>query len=523
MMKINKTVLRVTSFVLAGLMVATSLVSMTGCGKEEPVETDTVTNIGVTSKELSDEAVDETTEGHKNPEELSAIVGYQSFGGDYFLTLQDKAGKGTSLTSVQVDDKNLFDAYYTARQYIYVEATYSSISKDDNAYDAYATGLLSLGSDFYKFKDNIAFVNTDAAGGDVSAPTEDTSAINTIQPITSEAPAATAEAAETTSASETTTAAAETTSAATDETTTAAPAGDDSDVMTIDELKNGGLQDDAASAQEKAESDKLKDDVTAYMAGVTLSHADKILAYTIKGELLGSMTADKLNDYTKACSAGDATKYGSNDGIAYVSEMVNGVTYAVQGARDATAENKYLYTVKDDINTPVVVTALSEDASTSEYLFEHYLPTPIAQADYYSENQYAFSASQSKYNIRVDRLNSDADLVPYMAQDKVLSIDNISDQPTTVKSEYAVILNNTDQTVNIVTDTKDTYTLGAKQAVGVHRNAYTSITYTFAGGTDSTQTEAPASTETVSQSSTETQAAETTTAAETTKKAKAAQ
>ena len=50
MMKINKTVLRITSFALAGLMVATSVVSMTGCGKEEPVETDTVTNIGVTSK-----------------------------------------------------------------------------------------------------------------------------------------------------------------------------------------------------------------------------------------------------------------------------------------------------------------------------------------------------------------------------------------------------------------------------------------------------------------------------------------
>ena len=73
MMKINKTVLRVTSFALAGLMVATSIVSMTGCGKEEPVETDTVTNIGVTSKELSDEAIDETTEGHKNPDQLSAI------------------------------------------------------------------------------------------------------------------------------------------------------------------------------------------------------------------------------------------------------------------------------------------------------------------------------------------------------------------------------------------------------------------------------------------------------------------
>ena len=100
---------------------------------------------------------------------------------------------------------------------------------------------------------------------------------------------------------------------------------------------------------------------------------------------------------------------------------------------------------------------------------------------YLVENEYELTSTDDKYRIRVEHKNSDTDLAAYLPEGKVLYIEEISKDPVVVDSKYSAIVNNTDQEVYIEADTGDYHVLGSKQAIGVHKSAYSSLTYYFEG------------------------------------------
>lgn len=494
----KKSLIRVTSIVLVVTMIASSMFMLSGCGKEEVVEEDTHTIISVTSEELAPEITDEDLGiTRKDIKELSKIVGYQSWEGYNFLIFRNEGGEGNVTTTVQIEDKDLFDALYNARLYVYTDVSYASVSQDDPMYMAYAKGLRSLGSDFYdlaKDENDLILgegeVNTDEVVSDKTdnadaVPSSDSDqneeATNPEDSSSTDEASATEEDSsdvvveDTATDSDNTSADAEATSEATD-----IDLGDTIETMTNEEFENGGWQDTEASIKAEEANNKLQEAIEAYMSSVSLNRATQVLVFALDGELLGEMTSAKLNDYVAAFEIVPIPYTSTEQGVAYISDMEDGITYKVDG-NEVDESGTLEYTIKNDTKKPVVVYVTSETTQDSAVIFENYMQTKKSQGWYLVENQYEFSSSDSSYNIRVEHKNSDADLAASLPEGQVLRISELEKSVQRVPSIYSAIVNDTDETLYVVADTGDTAEIGSKMAIGVHRSAYGELNYYFEG------------------------------------------
>lgn len=486
----KKGLVKGTSIVLAIAMVLTSAVALTGCGKEEVVEEDVTTTISVTSDELAPEITDEDLGiTRKDPQELSKIVGYQSWEGYNFLIFRNEAGEGSVDTTVQIEDEDLFNSLYNARLYVYTDVSYSSVSQDDPMYSAYAKGLRSLGTDFY----NLANGEEDIEIGEseidesVADDTEEDSAEvvsegNTDEAIETES---TDETATENTATETDTEVSEET---VEENTDEAEVNPDDidldgiafETMSVEEAMNGGWQDTEASIEAEKARNELQNAIDEYMKSVSLNRATQILVYALDGELLGEMTSAKIDDYVNAFDVAATSYESSETGTVYVSDLDDGIEYLVEGL-SVSEDGRRQYLIKNDSQKPVVIYAISDTTENTEVIFENYMQTAKSQGWYLVENQYKFESSDDSFKIRVEHKNSDADLAASLNEKDVLTISNLSDKVESVPSNYLAIVNNTDETLYVVADTGDTLELGSKQAIGVHRSAYSTLNYYFEG------------------------------------------
>lgn len=481
----KKKVTKITSILVIVSMIATMLLSLAGCGEEEVVEEDVTTTISVTSEELAPEITDEDLGiTRKEPEELSKIVGYQSWEGYDFLVLRNEGGNGSIDTTVQVEDKELFQSLYDARLHIYVDVSYESVSPDDSMYASYAKGLRSLGNSFYE----LASKETE------SVPIEGETVAETDENKDDSEDIASDETEE------------ELDSVSEDTENEA----DDSDLDELLDLEEDSSENDAeeesndneesdenavredlvdlpkevsdietANAEAKASEAALQSAIEAYMQSVSLKRATQILVFALDGELLGEMTPAKLNDYVAAFPI-NPIPYETENGNTYISDFEDAVDYEVPGIL-ISESGEYNYTIKNDSRRPVIISIYSDTGSKDEYIFANYMATAKSTGWYLVENEYELTSTDDKYRIRVEHKNSDTDLAAYLPEGKVLYIEEISKDPVVVDSKYSAIVNNTDQEVYIEADTGDYHVLGSKQAIGVHKSAYSSLTYYFEG------------------------------------------
>lgn len=447
------------------LSMAMMISTVLGCGEKAPVEEDVVTTISVDASELAPEITDEDLGiVRKDPSELMSITGYQSWEGYNFLVMKNNAEGSETTVTVQIEDEDLFNALYDARLDIYVEPSYSSVDQDDPMYAAYARGLRSLGDEFYNISSNESSSQTDEA--DTLDESEETTASDeeaiedilgdeeTTEETADEEPEATAEETEATGT-------------------------DEDDTQSLESLLNGGWADTEEAKAEKQAREELSKAIEEYMKSVSLNRATQILVYALDGELLGDMTPAKLNDYVSAFNTAP-THYEAEEGTVYISDLDDGVEYEVEGYLSDDAGNCE-YMIKNDSKRPVTIYLKSDTTEDEEIIFQNYMPTSQSTGWYLVENQYGFTSTDKTYIVRVEHKNSDADLVSELPESKVLLIEEIGDEAETVNSDYSAIVNNTDYPVYIEADTGDSYILDSKQAIGVHKSAYNSLTYEFEG------------------------------------------
>lgn len=442
----KKKTIKTTSMVLAIILIVTSLFSLAGCKKEEPVE-DTKTVISVTKEELIPEITDEDLGiVRKDASELSKIVGYQSWEGYNFLVLKNEGGEGSVVSTVQVEDEDLFHSLYGARLSIYLDVNYESVPQDDSMYSAYARGLRTLGASFYELA-NEEFITQDG------------------EP---KAPESTEEAEETEEEQD-----AEETEAPAEDTDVAAE--DELEFVNAGDIADGGLKEKEAVEKEKVTTEQLKAAISEYMQSVSLKRANQILVFALDGELLGELTPAKIDDYVASLET-TVEDYNGSEGLVYVSDLSDGVEYNVKGNL-TTEGGDFLYNIKNDSRKPVIIYTHSETNSNEEYIFENYMPTDNSTGWTLVENEYSFTSTNETYVVRIEHKNSDTDLTAYLPESRVLVIDDLKklEKEDDIPSEYSAILNNTDQDILIQADTGDAYTLGSKQAIGVHKSAYTSF------------------------------------------------
>lgn len=461
----KKKSLKLVSGILAFTMIIGTV--MTGCGKKEPVEEDVVTTINISSEDLAPEITDEDLGiVRKDVSELMTITGYQSWEGYNFLVMTPNATENESIT-VQIEDEDLFHSLYQARLYVYVEPSYSSVGQDDPMYAAYAKGLRSLGDEFY----NISNGETVATEDQQEKPDKEEIVDEN---ITDEVDDLLGEGEDTTTDTE---------DVDNDDTETVLV--DDvaeEDVQDAESLLNGGWSDtEAAKAEKKAQED-LSNAIKEYMQSISLNRATQILVYSLDGELLGDMTPAKLDDYVAAFD--NAPKeYETSDGVVYVSDLKDGVEYEIPGyVSDDLGNCEYM--IKNDSKRPVTLYLHSETSEKEEVIFQNYMPTGQSTGWYLVENQYGFTSTDPTYVLRIEHMNSDADLAASLSETTVLAIDKLESKPVEVDSVYSAIVNNTDYSVYIQADTGDSYILDSKQAIGVHKSAYSSLTYEFEGAED---------------------------------------
>lgn len=483
---------RVISLVLATAMVVGGVFSLTGCKKEEVVEEDVVTKINVTSEELAPEITDEDLGiVRKDPEELMKITGYQSWEGYNFLIMTTRGGTGDSDVTVQIEDEELFNSLYNARLRVYVEPSYTSVSQDDPMYSAYAKGLRSLGDEFYAMMDK----------EQSSVPASEESSLEETEEVESTDEETTTEETEADTEADTETKAeenepsneeaveeeeTETVEETVEEETTEETEEDSEEEessQSYESLLNGGLQDIGVAEEEHYAQLELNSAIQEYMETVSLNRATQILVYALDGELLGSMTAAKLDDYIAAFEI-EATPYDTEDGTVYISDLEDGVEYEVHGLLYDEAGN-YEYMFKNDSKKPVTIYLTSETVNKEEVIFQNYMETSSSTGWYLKENQYGFVSTDETFHVRVEHKNSDADLAASLPAGKVLTITEkeMSDKIQVVESDYSAVVNDTDYTIYITADTGDELVLGSKQAYGIHKSAYDTLTYMFEGAT----------------------------------------
>lgn len=484
---------RVISLVLVAAMVVGGALSLTGCGKEEVVEEDVITKINVTSEELAPEITDEDLGiVRKTPEELMKITGYQSWEGYNFLIMTTRGGTGDTQVTVQIEDSDLFNSLYNARLRVYVEPSYTSVSQDDPMYSSYAKGLRSLGDEFYAMVESNQSSVPDKAG-DITETTEEVeesaeeTAEETSEPSNEETDtgdeANTDEPAEVVEETEEVEEAEELVeeTADTEDSETDDIDEDENATQSYESLLNGGLQDIGVADDEHQAQLELNKAIQEYMETVSLNRATQVLVYTLDGELLGNMTAAKLDDYIAAFEI-EAIPYDTEDGTVYLSDLEDGVEYEVPGRLyDEAGNHEYLF--KNDTKRPVTIYLKSETVSKEEVIFQNYMETSSSTGWYLKENQYGFVSTDSVFHVRIEHKNSDADLAASLPANKVLTITEkeMSDKEQVVSSDYSAVVNDTDYTIYITADTGDTLVLGSKQAYGIHKSAYDTLTYMFEG------------------------------------------
>lgn len=462
---------KLVSSILAFTMVIGTV--MTGCGKKEPVEEDVVTTINISSEDLAPEITDEDLGiVRKDVSELMTITGYQSWEGYNFLVITPNASSNESIT-VQIEDEDLFHSLYQARLHVYVEPSYSSVGQDDPMYAAYAKGLRSLGDEFY----NMSNGETVTAEDQEEPNKEETDNENTTNETTDEVDELLGEGEDTVTDTE----ASDSAESESEDNQEDVSVNDvaEGDVQDLESLLNGGWADtEAAKAEKKAQED-LNNAIKEYMQSISLNRATQILIYSLDGELLGDMTPAKLDDYVAAFD--NAPKeYETIDGVVYVSDLKDGVEYEIPGyVSDDLGNCEYM--IKNDSKRPVTLYLHSETSEKEEVIFQNYMPTGQSTGWYLVENQYGFTSTDPTYVLRVEHMNSDADLAASLHESNVLIIDKLDEKPVTVNSTYSAIVNNTDYSVYIQADTGDSYILDSKQAIGVHKSAYSSLTYEFEG------------------------------------------
>lgn len=447
---------------------------MTGCGKKAPVEEDVVTTISISSEDLAPEITDEDLGiVRKDVSELMTITGYQSWEGYNFLVMTPNVEEAKSVT-IQVEDEDLFNSLYQARLFVYVEPSYSSVSQDDPMYSAYAKGLRSLGEDFYNIstEDVITMDDQEEAPDNEEVSTDDANVTdnvdNTDNTDSTEDVDDLLDESDDTSEEIDTNVTEEVFNNVSDE-----------DVQDIESLLNGGWADTAEAKAEKQAQEDLNNAIKEYMQSVSLNRANQILIYSLDGELLGEMTPAKLNDYVAAFDNAPV-QYETKDGVVYISDLDDGVEYEIPGyVSDDLGNCEYM--IKNDSKKPVTLYLHSETNENEEVIFQNYMPTKQSTGWYLVENQYGFVSTDPSYVLRVEHMNSDADLAASLSEKSVLTIDKLEDKPVTVDSTYSAIVNNTDYSVYIQADTGDSYILDSKQAIGVHKSAYSSLTYEFEG------------------------------------------
>ena len=466
----KKKVTRIISLFLAALMVIGVVFTAVGCGKKEVVEKDVITKINVTSEELAPEITDEDLGiVRKDPSELMKITGYQSWEGYNFLIMTNKGGTGDTEVTVQVEDEDLFKSLYNARLRIYVEPSYTSVSQDDAMYSAYAKGLRSLGEEFY-----------DVIYGEEAS----TQLPNDTEEVPSDVEENTESTEEDASAEESTDESANT-EETTEEPVEEAPSEEDDgatdeDVsQDYDSLLDGGWQDVGETKEQRDAQIELNKAIQEYMETVSLNRATKLLVYALDGQLLGEMTAAKLDDYISAFEI-EATPYDAKEGVVYISDLQDGIEYEINGyVVDDAGNCEYMF--KNDSKKPVTIYLTSETISKEEVIFQNYMETAQSTGWYLVENQYGFVSTDSTFHVRIEHKNSDADLAASLPESKVLIISELKDEPQTVDSVYSAIINETDYTIYVTADTGDKLVLGSKQAYGIHKSAYSQLTYEFEG------------------------------------------
>lgn len=469
-MKGKDELLKMRPAAACALVAALALVLLAGCGKEPEAPMQNVTTkISVTKDELCPELSDEDLGiSRRDPDDLFAISGYRSWEGYCFLVLK-KGGPSEQEVTVEIPNKEYFRSLYSARNKVLLDVSYSSVSPEDPMYAAYALGLRSLGSDFYSCAPQS---DTEAAMTERQAGTEPQE----------EAPDGAPKEGEPSEGESTEEGADEGSGGpSVEEPTEEAAEGASEDVVEAPEEESGGVWEDDMEEVEVAAEKNLQKAIEGYMKTVSLNRATKVTVFALDGEMLGEITADKLDDYSRAVDFEPVEYSSSTEGVVYTSDLEDGVQYKVAGFKADPLSESYTYTIKNDARKPILIRKLSATDYGTEAVFENYMETDMSLGWALNEDQHTFSSSDSEYVIQVDFKNSDADLVGELDPSKVLTIDGVYEEPVMVPSNYSAIVNATGEPVNVMADTKDGTVLGSKQALGLHRSAYSTITVWFDG------------------------------------------
>ena len=447
-MKINKKTNRMrfmAKVLTLTMIISTFTIGIAGCGKKEVVE-DTKTKISVQTDELIPTLTDKDLGIERfKLSELMKIETYQSWMDYDFLVLVPADDSSLQRTVVCVEDKDLYNALYNAKNDVYLNVSYTSVTPEEDLYSCYAKGLRSLGSRFYEF-----------------AETKDVAPEETTEESTEE------------TVSEAITETTEET-VAEEGTTVEAPV-EETKEANSDPTQFNGWEDTEEVKAQKAERAKLQEAVDIYMTTVSLNRATKIIVCDKEGASLGELTADKLNDYLASLEK-KPEQYETGNGVVYLSDLKDGIEYTFNACQDENGA--FTATFKNDKNIPLKMEVSTDTMLKEIVMFSKYMPTTAQVNADFAEDYWSGSGTDEVYKVTVRFFNSDTDLASSLGEGFVLKIGEEGNGSVTpdqdFESTYDAAINLSDNLVYLKADTGDGVYIQPGEAIGLHKGAYSTM------------------------------------------------
>ena len=202
-----------------------------------------------------------------------------------------------------------------------------------------------------------------------------------------------------------------------------------------------------------------------------------IVLYDTKGGKLGSYSTPQLNSYYYKLK-GEAAPYELVGGYIKASDLLPETTYTTKAAdaKNGSFEIRF----KNDTNNPTILYVVTKEGEQVIPLFDKVFTV----TGYYPKGEWSAQGLVTEYNFRIATFETDEAMFQFMTDNAIpggLKLSTV--QPNekgkyVFDSEYDAFINDTDDTLQIQSDTKNVEILEPGQAIGVSKDKQDYFTMT---------------------------------------------